>query len=229
MIPQAQLRHRTDATRSGGIAPDRAVPGHFSRAFKHPRFMHYYRLIALVMLVDGALLARHLARGDWHVAGGSALSGLADLIVVNFAIAVLIRQQHVLNAIFAVAGRGSSRWPLRLRWMVSKINHIGGLHVGAAMAGTAWLCAFTVVAAIPRASPQPLISRPSRPRADRPEAVIGMKDRADDGKASRGKKGPADPLNEPGGNKQLNRRGRRAQRGGGHEDRRPRVNTRRRP
>jgi hypothetical protein len=28
---------------------------------------------------------------------------LANLIVVNFAIAVLIRQQHVLNAIFALA------------------------------------------------------------------------------------------------------------------------------
>ena len=52
--------------------------------------MHYHRLIALVVLVNGALLARHLARGDWHVADGSALSGLADLIVVNFAIAVLI-------------------------------------------------------------------------------------------------------------------------------------------
>jgi hypothetical protein len=36
--------------------------------------------------------------------------------------------------------------------MVSKINHIGGLHVGAALAGTVWLCAFTVVAVIARAS-----------------------------------------------------------------------------
>ena len=29
--------------------------------------MHYHRLIALVVLVNGALLAWHLARGDWHV------------------------------------------------------------------------------------------------------------------------------------------------------------------
>ena len=48
-----------------------------------------------------------------------------------------------------------------------------------------------------------------------------MKDRADDGKAARGEKSPANPLNEPGGNKQLDRRRRRAQRGSGHEDRRP--------
>jgi len=149
VITQTQNR---DTERSpGDAAPDRTVPGPFSRAFKHPRFMHYNRLIALVVLVNGVLLARHLARGDWHVGDGSALSGLADLIVVNFAIAVLIRQQHVLNAIFAAVGRGSSRWPLRLRWMISKVNHIGGLHVGAALAGTARLCAFTVVAAIARA------------------------------------------------------------------------------
>jgi hypothetical protein len=85
------------------------------------------------------------------VADGSSLRGMAGLIVVNLAVAVLLRQQHVLNVIFAVAGRGSSRWPLRLRWMVSKIYHIGGLHVGAALAGTVWLCAFTAVAAAARA------------------------------------------------------------------------------
>ena len=152
MIPLTKHRNRTDAKRShGGSAPERTVPRPFFRAFKHPRFMHYNRLIALVVLVNGALLARHLARGDWHVADGSALPGLADLIVANFAVAVLIRQQHVLNVIFAAVGCGSSRWPLRLRWMISKVNHIGGLHVGAALAGTAWLCAFTVVAAVARA------------------------------------------------------------------------------
>jgi hypothetical protein len=136
------------AKRPGGVGPDRTV---LSRVLKHPRFMHYHRLIALVLLVNGALLGWYLAGGDWHVAGGTALSGLANLIVVNFAVAVLIRQQHVLNAIFAAVGCGSSRWPLRLRWMISKTYHIGGLHVGAALAGTAWLCAFTVVTVIGRA------------------------------------------------------------------------------
>jgi len=122
------------------------------RALKHPRFMHYNRLIALVVMVNAAVLGWHLARGDWRVADGSALSALADLVLVNFAVAVLMRQQHVLNVIFAVAGRGSDRWPLRLRWLVSKVNHIGGLHVGAAVAGAAWLLAFGVVATVARAA-----------------------------------------------------------------------------
>jgi hypothetical protein len=143
---------REEVRSPGDTAPDWTVPGPFSRVFKHPHLMHYNRLIAAVVLVNGALLAWRLARGDWHVADGSALPGLVDLIVVNFTIAVLIRQQHVLNAIFAAAGRGSSRWPLRLRRMISKVNHIGGLHAGAAVAGTAWLCAFAVVAVIAQAS-----------------------------------------------------------------------------
>ena len=59
---------------------------------------------------------------------------------------MLIRQQHVLNVLFGLAGRGSAGWPLWLRWSVSKVSHVGGLHVGCALAGTAWLCAFTVTA-----------------------------------------------------------------------------------
>ena len=60
---------------------------------------------------------------------------------MNFAAAVLIRQQHVLNA--------SSPWPAAARHVaaaaaleISKVHHVGGLHVGAALAGTGWLCAF---------------------------------------------------------------------------------------
>lgn len=41
------------------------------RALKHPRLMHYHRLVALVVLVNVGLLARHLSRGDWHVADGA--------------------------------------------------------------------------------------------------------------------------------------------------------------
>ena len=112
--------------------------------------MPYHRLILLVVLVNLGVLWCHLDRGDWLIADGSALSALAALTLVNFTAAVLIRQQHVLNVLFGLAGRGSTSWPLSIRWSVSKVHHVGGIHVGAALAGTAWLCAFTVVATVAR-------------------------------------------------------------------------------
>jgi len=96
----------------------------------------------LVLALNGGVLAFHLERGDWRVDDGSAASAFAALMLVNFAAAVLIRQQTVLNVLYGLAGRGSRAWPLWLRWSLSKVHHVGGLHAGAALAGTFWLAAF---------------------------------------------------------------------------------------
>src|SRR6476620_3238475 len=113
---------------------------------RRPRLIAYQRLLLLVGLVNLGLLWTHLARGDWSVDDGSALSGLASLTLVNLAVAVLIRQQTVLNVLYGLAGRGSRSWPLWLRWSISNVHQVGGIHAGAALAGTAWLCAFAGVA-----------------------------------------------------------------------------------
>src|SRR5215213_11369564 len=91
---------------------------------------------ALVLLVNAGIL----------IAGAGGLSDLAALTLANLTGAVLIRRQQVLNVLFGLAGRGSKDWPLWLRWSVSKVSHVGGLHAGCALAGTAWLCAFTATA-----------------------------------------------------------------------------------
>ena len=113
--------------------------------------MPYQRLIAAVVLINLGVLLLHIDRGDWRIDDGSALSALAGLTLANFAAAVLIRQQNVLNVLFGLAGRGSRSWPLWLRWSVSKVHHVGGIHAGGALAGTAWLCAFACVATVARA------------------------------------------------------------------------------
>jgi hypothetical protein len=130
-------------SRAAAIAP--AVP----RALKRPGAMPYHRLALGVVLANLAVLGLRL--DDWHIADGSALSALSALALLNLAAAVLVRQQNVLNLIFGIAGRGSRSWPLWLRWSVSKVHHVGGIHVGAALAGTAWLAAFTAVATVARA------------------------------------------------------------------------------
>ena len=120
------------------------------RLRRHPRLTPFHRLIVAVALVNLGVLAYHLARGDWRVQDGSALSGLAAVMLLDLTAAVLIRQQSILNVLFGLAGRGSRTWPLWVRWSISKVHHVGGIHVGGALAGTAALCAFTAVATVGR-------------------------------------------------------------------------------
>lgn len=103
------------------------------RAGKHPALMHYNRLIALVWAANLAALWYGLADGD-----GMAPQTLAYLALANFTLAVLVRQQYVINALFWLATRAPVTWPLRIRWTLAKVYHFGGLHVGGATAGTLW-------------------------------------------------------------------------------------------
>ena len=128
------------------ISPDGTVALPAPAPLPRPRLIAYQRLILAVVLLNLGALWYHVARGDWSLDDGSALTGLASLSLVNLAAAVLIRQQTVLNLLYGLAGRGSRSWPLWLRWSISNVHHVGGIHAGAALAGTAWLCGFAGVA-----------------------------------------------------------------------------------
>jgi hypothetical protein len=116
-----------------------------------PWAMPYYRLALGVLVVNAVVLAVALGRGEWRLADGSALSGLSALTLVNLTLAVLIRNQQVLNGLFGLAGRARPSWPTWLRWSISKVHHVGGIHIGAALAGTAWLWALAAAADVARA------------------------------------------------------------------------------
>jgi hypothetical protein len=112
------------------------------RMFKHPRAMHYNRLIVLVLAVNTAVAGWALVRGRWWTADVTNLRWIAIVAQANFAFAIVVRQQYVINALAWVATRARPTWPLRLRWMLGKYYHFGGLHVGGAVAGTLWYLVF---------------------------------------------------------------------------------------
>ncbi|GGR88910.1 hypothetical protein GCM10010269_29980 [Streptomyces humidus] len=101
----------------------------------HPRLMHHNRLAALVVALNLA-----------YVYAGRPLSdrSLGHAALANLALAVLIRQQYVVNLLFRLATSAPTHWPLRLRRTLGKVYHFGGLHVGAALAGAAWFLALTL-------------------------------------------------------------------------------------
>ena len=117
------------------------------RVLTHPRAMHYNRLVVMVLSIN-VLVAAFVLGGRWRLADGGALSAMADLVLVNLAVAVLARQQDVLNLAFAAVASIPRSWPYGLRRTASKLYHYGGVHVGAAVSGVVWMLAFTVTATV---------------------------------------------------------------------------------
>ncbi|MFE3827874.1 hypothetical protein [Streptomyces sp. NPDC059092] len=97
--------------------------------------MHYNRLAALVLLANLGFLA----------AGPHSPRTLGHAALANLALAVVVRQQYVINLLFRLATRPSTRRPLKLRRTLAKVYHFGGLHVGGTVAGALWFLGQTVV------------------------------------------------------------------------------------
>jgi hypothetical protein len=128
-------------------ATDVALPPPTStlrRILKHPRLSHHNRLAALVLAANLVLLGHALTGGGWWSGDRIDLPAISAAVLVNFALAILIRQQYVINLLFWLATRAPTRWPLRIRWTLAKVYHFGGLHVGGALAGALW---FAILAA----------------------------------------------------------------------------------
>ncbi|MEM9563520.1 MAG: hypothetical protein AAGA93_12925 [Actinomycetota bacterium] len=121
------------------------MQGPVRRFFKRREMKHYNRLVWLVAVVNLVLA--------WRLVGGLDLARPAsidptpaiDLVVANLTVAVLIRQQYVINALFWLATRAPTSWPLRVRWMLGKVYHFGGIHTSAATAATVWFLLHLVV------------------------------------------------------------------------------------
>lgn len=102
------------------------------RILKHRRLSHHNRLAVAVLLANLVPL--------WL--GAPTLAALSNLVLANFALAVLIRQQYAINLLFRLATMAPTSWPLKIRWTLAKVYHFGGLHVGGTVAGTLWFVVF---------------------------------------------------------------------------------------
>ena len=112
-------------------------PSRWRRFWSHPWLIQYHRLFALVMVTNLLVLWHGIDSGWWR-APGLALQLIGAMVLGNFAVAVLIRQQYVVNALFWLATRAPTSWPLAIRWQLAKVFHFGGLHSGCASAGSVW-------------------------------------------------------------------------------------------
>jgi hypothetical protein len=110
----------------------------YRKLTRHPALIEYRRLAALVAIVNLWFFVSGLGAGAWGRGQAFDTGAIAQMALFNFTLAILIRQQRVVNALFWLATRIPTSWPLWVRWGAGKVFHFGGLHSGGAVAGSLW-------------------------------------------------------------------------------------------
>jgi hypothetical protein len=103
-------------------------------------FTVYRRLFTLVILLNLA--------GVYVLLQKLRIDTLGILASSNFLLAILVRQDYLVNTLFRTAWLVPWAVPLGLRRAVARVYCYGGIHSGAAVAGTIWWFGFTVVSTI---------------------------------------------------------------------------------
>ena len=117
----------------------------WARMWKYPIMEHYNRLVFTVFLINGFVFFMGLSQWQWFNPEQLALGQVNQMMAINLAMAVLVRQQYVINGLFWLATRAPVTWPLSIRWHLGKVYHHGGLHSGGAMAATLWFFVFAAL------------------------------------------------------------------------------------
>ncbi|KAJ4175540.1 hypothetical protein NW759_017670, partial [Fusarium solani] len=94
----------------------------------------YRTLFSIVAIGNVAALIAMLAQGinkDW----------LSTMSAVNLTIAVLVRQDFIINLLYTIFCSVPKSFPLWIRASCAKIYHLGGVHSSAAICAGMWLLA----------------------------------------------------------------------------------------
>lgn len=106
----------------------------------------YRVLVGLTFVVNLAILAAWLV-SELHTSNATdpPLSGLLAATSTNLFVAVLIRQEDLINASFSLVAKMPVTMPFRVRKLVADFHHYGGLHVGCAVSALSWYCVFVAL------------------------------------------------------------------------------------
>lgn len=120
--------------------PQKDLPQPF-RGLIYRIFIPYRFLFSLVYLANIAAAIAIYITGPDH-------EWLGTMTAINLALAVLIRQDFVINAVYTVSCSFPKSWPLWLRASAAKIFHLGGVHSSAASCAALWLLVTNITDAV---------------------------------------------------------------------------------
>ncbi|GLB38322.1 putative adenylate-forming reductase, a natural product biosynthesis enzyme that resembles non-ribosomal peptide synthetases, yet serves to modify one substrate, rather than to condense two or more building blocks [Lyophyllum shimeji] len=115
--------------------------GRLMRNLRHQIFYLYRRLFGVAFLTNLGIFII-------VVVEGANAAQIGEIVIANLFVAVLMRQDYVVDAFFTVFTAVPSSWPMAIRSVCARVYHIGGLHSGCAVSGVLWLVLFTVQATI---------------------------------------------------------------------------------
>ncbi|KAK0482251.1 hypothetical protein IW261DRAFT_1467023 [Armillaria novae-zelandiae] len=118
--------------------PEKVQP-RLVRNLRLQAFSIYRRFFSVVFITNMGIFISYAIRGYNS-------QKVALLAVSNLFIAILMRQELVINTLFAVACAVPQSWPFWIRKLAARVYHNGGVHSGAAVSGTVWLILLSVQA-----------------------------------------------------------------------------------
>jgi len=107
-----------------------------------------HRVLIVYRQLFTVVTAFNLVAVGTLVYAGPTQERLALMTAINLALAVLIRQDFVINVLYNVACSVPKSWPLGIRKRAAKIYHLGGVHSAAAIISAMWLLASSVSDAV---------------------------------------------------------------------------------
>ena len=116
--------------------PEKGLPQPF-RGLLYRIFIPYRFLFSVVWMANAAAVVAVYLKGgnrEW----------LGNMVAVNLVVAVLIRQDFVINALYTIFCSVPKSWPLWIRAPCAKIYHLGGVHSSAASCAGLWLLAANI-------------------------------------------------------------------------------------
>ncbi|KAF9697731.1 hypothetical protein EKO04_004196 [Ascochyta lentis] len=123
--------------------PKGSPTGHWLR---HRGLIAYRWFLIPIVAVNIGVACWILNRGikDQHY----PLSYVATATAANLCASILIRSEPVINLLFTVFSSVPTWMPLTVRRLCANVYHIGGIHVGCAIAAVIWFIIFAVGASI---------------------------------------------------------------------------------
>ncbi|KAF5382433.1 hypothetical protein D9615_002852 [Tricholomella constricta] len=115
--------------------------GRLLRNLRHQIFYLYRRLFGVVFLINLGLFIAVVVKG-------ANAAAIGRIVIANLFVAILMRQDYVIDAFFTLFTAVPSSWPIALRSVCARVYHIGGLHSGCGVSGVLWLILFTAQATV---------------------------------------------------------------------------------